>query len=171
MIRQLITILLLLQVASAGEISIESAKKNGMLETLQNYIRHNSIIVDICVYEQEWVPPSATLPKGQLIQRAVVTHVHCGEWQIGQKVQYVHFIEDAPRFNGRFVSTVPGELRTFFYSPDGSETHEADMVEINGDGHWGFGRVNDVFAELFALELKSNAKLKIKSEQGDAPDR
>ncbi|MEM7792765.1 MAG: hypothetical protein AAF546_15270 [Verrucomicrobiota bacterium] len=76
--RLLLAMLCALQAAAAGEISLEDAKKNGMREALQNYITHNPIITDICVYEQEWVPASETFPKGQIIQRAVVTHVHCG---------------------------------------------------------------------------------------------
>ena len=169
---RLISIILLttVQTLLAGKLfSLEEAKKNGMWETLQNYIRHNSVIADICVYEQEWLPPSEKFPKGQLIQRAVVTHIHRGSWKIGQRIEYTHFIEDAPRYFGRFVSTVPGKLRTFFYQPDGSETSKDGMIVISGDGHWGFGRVDDVFAKLFALELKSNAKLKPESEQGVAP--
>lgn len=134
-----------------------------MWETLQSYIEHNSVITDICVYEQEWVPPSEVSPKGRLIQRAVVTHVHCGSWKIGQRIEYTHYIEDAPRFFGRFVSTVPGKLRTFFYDPDGSEALEDGLIVINGDGHWGFGRVDDVFADLFALEQAQNPKLKTKA--------
>ena len=168
MIRPFIAILLTLHVATAGEIPLEDAKKNGMWETLQNYIKHNFVIADICIYEQEWLPPSKKFPKGQLIQRAVVTHIHNGSWKIGQRIEYTHFIKDAPRYFGRFASTVPGKLRTFFCEPDGSEANEDGMIVISGDDHWGFGRVDDVFAELFALELKSNAKLKPKSEQGGA---
>jgi len=112
------------------------------------------------VCEQEWIPPSESFWKGQLVMRAVITHVYRGALEVGQRIEYSHLIEDAPRFFGRFRSTVPGELRTFFYEPDGSEVNEDGTFRIEGDGHWGFRRVGDDFAELFALELESNASLK-----------
>ena len=166
MTRHIITLLVALQITSFADISLDEAKRNGMQETLQNYIQHSKVITDICVYQQEWIPPSKSFPKGQLIQRAVVTHVHTGPWKVGQQIEYVYDIEDAPRFFGRFTSTVPGLLKTFFYDPDGSETTQEGVIKIDGDGHWGFRRVDDVFAQLFALELQSNPKLKPKSEQG-----
>lgn len=147
--------------AMTADVTLEEARKNGMGETLQNYIQHNSVIADICVYEQEWIPPTKAFPKGRLIRRAVVTHVHCGSWKVGQQIEYTHFIEESPRIFKRFTSGVPGELRTFFCDPDGSETENEGMTQISGDGHWGFSRVGSVFAQLFALELKSNPKLKI----------
>jgi hypothetical protein len=165
MTRLIIILLVALQIASFADVSLDEAKRNGMQETLQNYIEHNKVIVDICLFEQEWVPPSEQFPKGQLIQRAVVTHVHTGPWKVGQRIEYVHYIEDAPRYFGRFTSTVPGLLKTFFYDPDGSEINQGGVIKIDGDGHWGFRRVEDVFAQLFALELQSNPKLKPKSEQ------
>lgn len=165
MIRLIITLLLALQVSSMAEITIDEAMRNGMRETLQNYIHHSEVIVDICVYEQAWIPPSKLIPKGQLVKRAVITHVHSGPWKVGQLIEYTHLIEDSPRFLGPFTSTVPGVLRTFFYNPDGSETHEESTIKISGDGHWGFRRVNDVFAQLFALELESNPKIKSRSEE------
>jgi hypothetical protein len=163
--RLIITLLAALQITSFADIPLDEAKRNGMQETLQNYIKHNKVIADICVYEQEWIPPSKPFPKGQLIQRAVITHVHTGPWKVGQRIEYVHYIEDAPRYFGRFTSTVPGLLKTFFYDPDGSETNQEEVMKIEGDAHWGFGRVDDVFAQLFALELESNPKLKYKNEQ------
>ena len=148
-----------------ADIPLDEAKHNGMWETLRNYIKHNEVIADVCVYEQAWIPPSKQSPKGQLIQRAVITHVHSGSWEVGQRIEYIHYIEDAPRFFGPFTATVPGELRTFFYDPDGSEAHGGGIIRISGDGHWGFRRLGDVFAQLFAIELQSNPKLKAKSEQ------
>ena len=165
MTRLIITLLVALQVSSMADIPLDEAKRNGMWETLQTYIKHNEVIADICVYEQAWIPPSKPSSKGQLIQRAVITHVHSGSLKVGQQIEYTHHMEDAPRFFGPFTSTVPGVLRTFFYDPDGSETLEEGILKIHSDGHWGFRRVEDVFAQLFALELETNPKLNSKSEQ------
>lgn len=152
------------QAVSLGEIALADAKKNGMQETLRNYIHHNSVIADICVYEQAWIPqaslPDGRMTKGRLIQRAVVTHVHCGSFKIGDRIEYSHEIEDAPSNREQFRASVPGKLRVFFYAPDGSETVEDGTLKIVGDKHWGFDRVDDGFSELFALELATNPKLK-----------
>jgi hypothetical protein len=168
---RLILLVVLLPMLSFAEVTLEEARKNGMGETLQTYIEHNSIIVDICVYEQSWIPPSAGLTKGRLVQRAVVTNVHRGTLRVGDKIEYTHFIEDAPRFLGPFTSTVPGKLRTFFYDPEEPEQVVDGLLKIEGDGHWGFDRVGDAgsggsaFAALFELELKTHPKLKSESQQ------
>jgi|GEM_PF-7057666 len=164
MIRLLILAMLSLQASVAGAPAVE--EENKMAETLRNFIHHNSLIADICVYEQEWIPPTEALPKGQLVRRAVITNVHSGSWKVGQRIEYTHFIEDSPGFLKRFRSTVPGELKTFFFNPDGSEVIEDGMLKIRGDGHWGFHRLNDPFADLFAQELKTNPKLKAKPGHG-----
>ena len=160
MTRLIIILLVALPITSSAEIPLDEAKRNGMQETLQNYIEHKKVIADICVYEQEWIPPSMPSSKGELIHRAVITHVHTGPWKVGQRIEYVYYMEDAPRYFGRFTSSVPGLLKTFFYDPDGSETLEEGILRIHSSGHWGFRRVDDVFAQLFALELESNPKLK-----------
>jgi len=142
-----------------AELTLAEAKTNGMQETLQNYIRNNSIIVDTCVYEQTWIPATKEFSKGQLIQRAVVTNVHIGTLKVGDRIEYRYYIEDSPRFFNKFTSTVKGELRTFFFEPDNSEKVLNGLLKIKGDSHWGFRRVEDIFAELFALEMKTNPKL------------
>ncbi|RYD84393.1 MAG: hypothetical protein EOP84_05625 [Verrucomicrobiaceae bacterium] len=150
--------------SASAEVTLEEAKTNGMWETLQSYIEHSPAIVDICIFEQEWVPPSKSVSKGQLMKRAVVTYVHHGAIPVGTKIEYVHYIEDSPRFLGKFTSVVRGDLRTFFFDP-----HDAKVVDggmrLEGDGHWGFDRVGNAFAGLFHLELKSNPKLTTKSNQ------
>lgn len=168
---RLILLVVLLPMLAFAEITLEEARKNGMWETLQNYIEHNSIIVDICVYEQSWIPPSAAFTKGRLVQWAVVTNVHRGTLRVGDRIEYTHFIEESPRFLGPFTSTVPGKLRTFFYDPEEPEQVVDGLLKIEGDGHWGFDRVGDAgsggsaFAALFELELKTHPKLKSKSQQ------
>lgn len=165
LIRLILLVALLPMLSFAGP-NLEEAKKNGMWETLQNYIEHNSIIVDICVYEQSWIPPSADFTKGRLVQRAVVTNVHRGTLRVGDRIEYIHFIEESPRFLGPFTATVPGKLRTFFYEPEDSERVVDGLLKIEGDGHWGFDRVGSAFAALFELELKTHPKLKAGSQQG-----
>ena len=168
---RLILLFALLPMLSLAEVTLEEARKKGMSETLQNYIEHNSIIVDICVYEQSWIPPSAAFAKGRLVQRAVVTNVHRGTLRIGDKIEYTHLIEEPPRFLDPFTSTVPGKLRTFFYDPEEPEQVVDGLLKIEDDGHWGFDRVGSVFAELFERELKINPILKPKSQQGDGAGR
>ncbi|MFT4176187.1 MAG: hypothetical protein QM627_05985 [Luteolibacter sp.] len=146
--------------SSSAEITLEEARRNGMQETLRNYIGQNSIIADICVFEQTWIPASPKFPKGRLIRRAVVTNVHCGPIRIGDRIEYMNFIEEPPKLFNSFTSTVPGELLTFFYSPGNSQKVEDGWLKIGGDDHWGFSRINHVFADLFALELKTHPKLK-----------
>lgn len=159
---RLITIIILLtfQTLLADKLfTLEEAKKNGMQETLQNYIKHNSIIVDTCVFEQTWIPATKNFPKGQLIQRAVVTYVHSGSLKVGDRIEYTYYIEDSPLLFKEFTSTVKGELRTFFFEPDEGEKVVDGILKIEGMSHWGFKRVEDVFSELFALEIITNSKL------------
>lgn len=165
MTRLTISLLAALQLTSLAGLPLEEAKRNEMRETLQNYIETNEVIADICVYEQKWIPPSEHFSKGQLILRAVITHVHTGPWNVGQQIEYVHYMEDAPRFFGRFTSTVPGLLKTFFYNPNESETKTDGVIRIEGDRHWTFQRDADGFARLFALELESNPKLNSKGKE------
>ncbi len=151
------------QTLSAGNLfTVDEAKKNGMWETLKNNIEHSSVIADICVYEAEWIPPSKKFWKGRLIQRAVVTHAYCGVLKVGDRVEYVHYFEEDPGNYRMGKSPVSGKLRTIFLDPDESEKVVEGLLKVNGDGHWGFDRVEDVFAELFKLETKTNLKLKIK---------
>ncbi|MEM7385559.1 MAG: hypothetical protein AAF514_11500 [Verrucomicrobiota bacterium] len=167
---RLISIILIAiaQFLCAGNpITLEDAKTNGMLETLRNYIRHNPVIADICVYEQEWIPPSKKFRKGRLVQRAVVTHVHRGPIRIGDQVEYVHYIEEDRGLYQKGVSTVRGKLRTFFVDSNQYGKVVDGVLKISGDAHWGFNRIgDDVFAQLFALELKTNRKLKHSSSMG-----
>lgn len=152
------------QTLSLAEVPSEEAKHNARQETLRTYIENNAIIVDTCVYEQSWIPPSEEFRKGRLVQRAAVTHVHTESLKVGDRIEYIRLIEEPPRFLNAFTSTVNGELRVFFYDPDGSEKTENGVLKVVHDGHWGFGRVGNAFAELFKLELQTNPKLKLKSK-------
>ena len=118
-----------------------------MRETLQDRIEESGNIVDISVYEQEWIKPDADFSKGRLIRRAIVTHVHTGKIPMGTRLEFTHL-------------TVEGELRTLFFNNDETVRIADGKLEIQGDGHWGFKRVGDTFAELFEKELESNPTLR-----------
>jgi hypothetical protein len=133
---------------------------DGMRETLQDRIEESGNIVDISVYEQEWIKPDADFSKGRLIRRAIVTHVHTGKIPLGTRLEFTHLIEDSPKFFDDFRCTVEGELRTLFFNNDETVRIADGKVEIQGDGHWGFKRVGDTFAELFEKELESNPRLR-----------
>ncbi|MCW1912310.1 hypothetical protein OJ996_01915 [Luteolibacter sp. GHJ8] len=140
-----------------GQLAIES-----MLETLQARIEEAANIVDISIYEQEWVKPDAASWKGRLIRRGIVTHVHTGKIPLGTRVEFTYFVEESPKLFDNFRSTVEGELRTLFFSDNETTGLANGRLKIEGDGHWGFERVGDTFAELFAKELESNPKLRRK---------
>jgi|LakMenEpi03Aug12_release.lakeMendotaPanAssembly.Ray.scaffolds.fasta_scaffold100303_3 hypothetical protein len=128
-------------------------------ENVQNYIKHSEFIVDTCIYEQEWIPATPKFPKAKLLKRAVVTGVHKGDIKIGTKLEYYHLIEEPPRFLGAFRSVVDGELRTFFFSRSDGALKDG-KYSLEGDGHFGFARLEGDFAEAFQKELKTNPDLK-----------
>lgn len=131
-----------------------------MRETLQDRIEESGNILDISVYEQERIKPEADFSKGRLIRRAIVTHVHTGKIPMGTGLELTHLIEDSPKFFDNFRCTVEGELRTLFFNNDETVRIADGKLEIQGDGHWGFKRVGDTFAELFEKELESNPRLR-----------
>ncbi len=56
---------------------------------LKASINENRVIVDICIYEQQWISPNSEFPKGRLIKRAVVTEVYKGaDVSLGDKLEY-----------------------------------------------------------------------------------
>lgn len=145
--------LCLLQICSV------SAEPFDQTENVRKYINDSDFIVDTCIYEQEWIPATSESPKAKLLKRAVVTGVHKGDIKIGTKLEYYHFIEEPPRFLGAFRSVVDGELRTFFFSrSDG--TLKDGKYSLEGDGHFGFARLEGDFANAFRQELKVNPGLK-----------
>ena len=43
---------------------------------LKASINENRVIVDICIYEQQWISPTQEFPKGRLIKRAEIGRAH-----------------------------------------------------------------------------------------------
>lgn len=165
----LITFLFALQVSVIAD-EFKAAKSDpGFRELVTDWISANDLIVSICIYEQEWLPPedpSRRPQKALLVQRAVVVGVHKGEIPIGTQLEFTYVIEDPSKlFKEPFRSTVPGKLRYFFFCDD--DTTKAKGVRIV-NAHTGFDRDDDTFSDIFRAELKRNPKLKSASEQGDA---
>ena len=109
-------------------------------------------------------------PKAKLVKRAVVTGVHKGDIQVGTKIEYYHLIEDPPELFKSFRSVVNGELRTFFFSRSDGKLADGKYT-LEGDGHFGFDRLNGDFAEAFRKELEVNANLKSQSEHSARGNR
>lgn len=136
---------------------------NGMKETLRSYIESSPAIVDICIYEQEWIEPTPALPKGILRKRAVVTHSHHGSIPVGTKLVYDDYIEEPPRFLRAFKSSIPGELRTFLFDPADAKI-DGDRCVLEGDGHFSFDRVSGDFRKLFDHEILTHPRLRPSSK-------
>jgi hypothetical protein len=141
-----------------------SADSIDQSENVQNYIKHSDFVVDICIYEQEWIPATTEFPKAKLVRRGVVTGVHKGDIQVGMKLEYYHLIENPPKLFQAFRSVVDGELRTFFFSKDDGSLKDGKYT-LEGDGHFGFDRCKGALSEAFRRELKINPDLKHHSEQ------
>ena len=140
-------------------------KKYDQTENVRARIAENEFIVDICVYEMEWIPATPKFPKAKWVERAVITGVHKGNIPIGTKVEYYNYIEEPPRlFNWRFRTVVEGDLLTFFFSKDDGTLKEGKYT-IEGDAHFQFPRCEGDFSEAFQKELKTNPALKGRSEQ------
>ena len=154
---------LCLAVASLAAAESPSPKLVDQSENVQARIRESDFVVDICIYEQEWVPANEENWKATLIKRAVVTGVHKGDLPVGTKLEYYHLIEEPPKLFKAFRSVVDGELRTFFFSRDDG-TFKDGKYALEGDGHFGFDRCKGDFADAFAKELKSNPDLKKRDE-------
>lgn len=150
--------------AFAGE------KKYDQTENVRARIAESEFIVDICVYEMEWIPPTPKLPKAKWVERAVVTGVYKGNIAVGAKLEYYNLIEEPPRlFNRHFRTMVEGDLLTLFFSKNDG-TLEAGKYTLEGDGHFQFPRCEGDFAEAFQKELKTNPALKGRSEQAGQGD-
>jgi hypothetical protein len=134
-------------------------------ENIQARIAESDFVVDICVYEMEWIPATKEDWKAKWVQRAVVTGVHKGVIPIGTKLEFYYSIEEPPKlFKTRFRTVVEGELYTFFFSRD-EGTLKDGKYTLDAPGNFRFGRDESDFAAAFKKELKSNPELKPKSEQ------
>jgi hypothetical protein len=161
--RSLLASLCLAMASLAAEES-PPAKSVDQSENVQSRIAESDFVVDICIYEQEWIPANKENWKATLIKRAVVTGVHKGDIPVGTKLEYYHLIEEPPKlFKETFRSVVEGELRTFFFSRNDGTLKDGKYT-LEGDGHFGFDRCKGDFAEAFANELKNNPDLKKRND-------
>ena len=139
---------------------------------LKASMNDNRVIVDICIYEQQWISPTTESPKGRLIKRAVVTEVYKGtDVSLGDKLEFDELSEEFPGRFKDFTSPVAGELRTLF-SIRGpvargfpGQLYFGGEIPVPGqDGkavsrnNWTFPRTSGVFADAFmvAKQDKSN---------------
>ena len=150
--------ILMLAAVALSFVGLSPAEAVDQRENVQNYIASNDFVVDICVYEQEWIPATEKFPKGKLVRRAVVTGVHKGDIALGTKLEFFNLTE-GPQLFRAFRSVVEGELRKFFFSKSDG-TLKNGKFTIEGDAHLGFDRLAGDFAEAFAKELKTNPTLK-----------
>jgi hypothetical protein len=140
-------------------------------ENIQRRIAESEFVVDICVYEMEWVPATPDFPKAKWVQRGVVTGVHKGVIPIGTKLEFYYTIEYPPKlFGSRFQTVVEGELYTFFFTSD-EGTLKDGKYTLDAPGNFRFPRGKGDFASAFEKELKTNPALKPTSEQIATPNR
>lgn len=140
---------------------------------LNDIISQNRVIVDICIYEQQWISPNSEFPKGRLIKRAVVTEVYKGQdVALGAKLEFDAGDEVHPGAFDSFTSPVEGDLRTLFSIRGPISRGLSGKLFFGGDinyvGHDGkatirpnnfmFPRTYGVWAEAFmvAKQDKSN---------------
>jgi len=131
---------------------------------LKASINENRVIVDICIYEQQWISPTQEFPKGRLIKRAVVTEVYKGtDVALGAKLEFDEIADEFPGKFGDFTSPVEGDLRTLFSirGPVARGLGDkllfgGDIPEPGGDGkvihranNWTFPRTSGEFASAF----------------------
>ena len=160
--------LLTLVVALGFSMSVTSRSEEKAVdqtENIQARIAESEFIVDICVYEMEWIPATLDFPKAKWVQRAVVTGVHKGVVPIGTKLEFYYSIEEPPKLLKKgFRTVVEGELYTFFFSRD-EGTLKDGKYTLDAPGNFRFERGAGDFARAFQKELKTNPDLKPKSEQ------
>lgn len=150
---------------SMSESSRSEDEAEGQTENIRARIAESEFVVDICVYEMEWIPATPAYGKAKWVQRAVVTGVHKGVIPIGTKLEFFYNIEDPPKlFKTQFRTVVEGELYTFFFSKDDGTLRDGKYT-LDAPGNFRFERGEGDFARAFQKELKSNPDLKPKSEQ------
>ncbi len=60
---------------------------------LQNWLYQCSEAVEICVYREQWVVPSEEMPKGMLLKFGIITYVHKGSVEVGERVVMATLVE------------------------------------------------------------------------------
>jgi hypothetical protein len=146
---------------------------------LKASINENRVIVDICIYEQQWISPNNEFPKGRLIKRAVVTEVYKGtDVALGAKLEFDEIADEFPGKLGDFTSPVEGDLRTLFSIRGPIARGLGDKLFFGGDlqhlvassndgkdtshtiqraNNWTFPRTTGVFADAFK-EARKDAR-------------
>ena len=150
----------------------QTADGNVDKDAKKQYMSESGVILDICVYEQEFtapenVPEDAGITEGTLIRRAVVTGVHKGNVKIGAKIEIEETVINPPAYLKSFRSVVAGDLLTYFYF--GNELPEAQngrhLVDHN---QMSFDRCSDEEVKAFLRDLHSAQKAKSQSEPAGA---
>ena len=138
----------------------------------KQYMKTSGVILDICVYEQEFQPSerkdSDSLPwtSGTLVKRAVVVGVHKGDVKVGTKIDISETVINPPEFLTKFRSVVEGELLTYFYF--GEELPEQkDGRHVVDHNQMDFKRDADKDVVTFLKELDAKPAKNKKSEQAE----
>lgn len=139
------------------------------------YLKTSGVIVDICVYEQEFIPSAVVVQDaipsrtGTLIKRAVVTGVHKGNVTVGTKIEISATVMDPPEFLTKFKSVVEGELLTFCYFGESLPKPKNGRNIVDHNSLY-FDRCKDEDVKAFLKELDANSKQNTPSEQSAAPN-
>ena len=157
-------LLLFLVVSSLSPVSAMTPEE--ATAKLKAIINENRVIVDICIYEQQWIGPTNEFPKGRLIKRAVVTEVYKGEdISLGDKLEFDEDSEELPVRFKDFTSSIAGELMTLFSIQGPTSRGVPGELYLNGDiqvitqdgkfapgqNNWIFSRTSGVLADAFLV--------------------
>ena len=162
-----IAVLAAFVLSASGQDEKDAEFRAAMRENILARIDESDSVATICIYEQEWIPPTKEEWKGEIVKRAVITSVHKGNLTVGTQLDFSYLIEDSPKLFSHFRTTVPGKLEYFFFSHEGMQKKNNKMILDIGT-HWSCDRLKGIYAELFQEELARNPALKTISEQGGA---
>jgi hypothetical protein len=134
-------------------------------QTHLQYLKNSGVIVDVCVYEQEYLPPKDGEKEAAFIRRAVVTDVHKGSVKVGAKIEIVQYVVHPPEWLAKFRSVVEGELLTYCYFGDElpalkNGRHVVDHNQLC------FDRCTDEDVKAFLKSLRANS---VKNNQSEQP--
>ena len=128
----------------------------------KGYMKTSGVILDLCVYEQEFIPaksgkgPPPPFTEATLITRAVVTGVHRGKVKVGTKIEIKEIVIDPPEYLTQFRSVVEGRLLTYFYF--GEKLPKAkDGCHLVDHNQIYFDRDKDEDVKAFLKELDAGA--------------
>lgn len=134
---------------------------------VQNWLHQNTEVVEVCVFREQWIAPTAERPKGMLLKYATITRVHKGTVKVGERVVLTSLFEFAAdswkresRLRPSRVSMVDGELMVSMFSKTDTKKE---------DGYWDVGDdicrfpLEGEFYQAFLFEKKRDSTLKGKS--------